>query len=274
MRQRKFNVTGVCVPHLHYMVDIRNKVAQIKELIDNGEYFTINRARQYGKTTTLYALKKALGDEYKIISLTFEGLGEESLDTSQSFCYTFMEIIQDALKLTNVDKDEVEHWFNPQVKSFKQLSQHLIEMCRNQKIVVMVDEVDKISNNQVFLEFLSMLRTKYLARNQNEDFTFHSVILAGVYDIKNLRWKIKARRDENRESTSSKIYNSPLNIAIDFEVDMSFNPEEILTMLREYEGDYKTGMGILEVAKHIHFYTSGYPFLVSRICHRIHNKLD
>jgi len=147
-------------------------------------------------------------------------------------------------------------------------------MCQEKKLVLMIDEVDQISNNRVFLDFLSMLRKKYLARNQNKDFTFHSVILAGVYDIKNLRWKIKERSGDNAESPENKIYNSPWNIATTFEVDMSFNPEEISTMLTEYETDHQTGMNISEIARHIHFYTSGYPFLVSRICQHIHHKLD
>jgi len=40
-------------------------------MVDYGEYFTINRARQYGKTTTLSLLKKALDDEY-IYELIYE----------------------------------------------------------------------------------------------------------------------------------------------------------------------------------------------------------
>ena len=50
---KRFNTTGLCVPHKHYMVDISDKLAMIKELIDMECYFTINCARQYGKTTTL-----------------------------------------------------------------------------------------------------------------------------------------------------------------------------------------------------------------------------
>lgn len=56
--KKRFNSTGVCVSRKHYMVDISNKLQQISELIDNEFYFTINRPRQYGKTTTLGALKK------------------------------------------------------------------------------------------------------------------------------------------------------------------------------------------------------------------------
>lgn len=40
------------------MVDISDKIQKIRGMVDMEEYFTINCARQYGKTTTLQALKK------------------------------------------------------------------------------------------------------------------------------------------------------------------------------------------------------------------------
>lgn len=54
----------------------------------------------------------------------------------------------------------------------------------------MIDEVDKSSNNQVFLSFLGLLREKYLDQMKGRDKTFKTVILAGVYDIKNLKLKL------------------------------------------------------------------------------------
>lgn len=56
--KKRFNSTGVCISRKHYMVDISNKLKKIEKLIDNEHYFTINRPRQYGKTTTLSELKK------------------------------------------------------------------------------------------------------------------------------------------------------------------------------------------------------------------------
>ena len=53
---KMFNVNANCQPDLHYMVDITERLQKIKEMVDAGQYFTINRARQYGKTTTLQAL--------------------------------------------------------------------------------------------------------------------------------------------------------------------------------------------------------------------------
>ena len=43
-----FNTTAVCIPEKHYMVDLSERIKEIKKLVDAGKYFTINRARQYG----------------------------------------------------------------------------------------------------------------------------------------------------------------------------------------------------------------------------------
>lgn len=74
MVKKVFNVSADCKPNQHYMVDISERLQKIKNLIDRGEYFTINRARQYGKTTTLRALKRYLQEEYLVISLDFQKL--------------------------------------------------------------------------------------------------------------------------------------------------------------------------------------------------------
>ena len=55
-----FNTEAVCIPEKHYMVDISRRLEKIKVFIDREQYFTMNRARQYGKTTTLRALRRYL----------------------------------------------------------------------------------------------------------------------------------------------------------------------------------------------------------------------
>jgi hypothetical protein len=72
---RAFNTTGLCVPERHYMVDVSGCVAQIRAMVDRGDYLCVNRARQYGKTTTLTALERALTDEHDVASLDFQALG-------------------------------------------------------------------------------------------------------------------------------------------------------------------------------------------------------
>ena len=67
-----FNVSAACKPELHYMVDITARLRQIRAMVDAGQYFTINRARQYGKTTTIRALGRYLEKDYLVVSLDFQ----------------------------------------------------------------------------------------------------------------------------------------------------------------------------------------------------------
>ena len=59
------------------MVDISSKIHTIiTDYIQEGKYFTMNRGRQYGKTTTLYLLERQLRQRYLVISLSFEACDE------------------------------------------------------------------------------------------------------------------------------------------------------------------------------------------------------
>lgn len=126
-------------------------------------------------------------------------------------------------------------------------------------LVLIIDEVDTATNNHVFVDFLAQLRAYYLRRMQMP--TFRSVILAGVYDVRNVKSKI--RPEENRKT------NSPWNIAAKFKIDMNFSVDDISGMLNEYEQDYQTGMDVVEIAEMIYSYASGYPYLVSCLCKMI-----
>jgi len=263
---REFNVNAICVPEQHYMVDITNKLNEIKKLIDKQKYFTINRGRQYGKTTTLLALEKFLADEYTVIAISFEGIGNEEFASAANFCQAFIKLIAKALRFAGVTKEYRESWLNSQILTFSDLSDHITDMCEDKKLVLLIDEVDKTSNNVVFLNFLGKLRDKYISRSAGKDFTFHSVILAGVYDIKNIKLRLVQEGLHTPLQSETVINNSPWNIAADFEVDMSFSAPEIETMLVDYENEHKMGMNIVEIATEIYNYTSGYPVLVSRIC--------
>ena len=105
---KKFNVTGPCAPEEDYMADISEKIAGIKKLIEDRSYFTVNKARQYGKTTILAALERSIKDEYIIASLSFEGLGEESFASAETFCQVFMQIVSKALRFASAEKAYME----------------------------------------------------------------------------------------------------------------------------------------------------------------------
>ena len=188
---KRFNSTGVCIPSMHYMVNIDNKLNKIKELIDRRDYFVINRPRQYGKTTTMFMLEQRLKDEYLVISISFEGIGDEVFLKEESFSNVFIELMADNLEFINENESKRLLSIATDVKNLRDLSKVITKFIKESKkeVVLFIDEVDKSSNNQLFLSFLGMLRNKYLLRQQGKDRTFSSVILAGVYDIKNLKLK-------------------------------------------------------------------------------------
>lgn len=264
---KEFNYTGTCIPELHYMVDTSDKINQIKNLVDRNKYFTINRPRQYGKTTTIFLLEENLQENYILISISFEGLGEAIFESEEKFCKAFLSQMSENL----LNDEEVKKFIiskTDNCSTLLELSKVISEIVKNsdKKLVLLIDEVDKASNHVLFLNFLGMLRSKYLMAQRRRDNTFHSVILAGVHDIKNIKMKITGQTEMQ--------YNSPWNIAADFNVEMSFNAAEIKTMLDQYEADKDTGMDKEAMSKQLYDYTSGYPYLVSKLCYIIDEDIN
>lgn len=87
-----------------------------------------------------------------------------------------------------------------QQAALSRLFEILSTWCRISKIPIalVIDEEDSASNNQVFLDFLSQLRGYYIDRDVTP--AFQSVILAGVYDIKNIKRKIRSDEDHKNNS--------------------------------------------------------------------------
>ena len=71
-------------------------------MVDAGKNFTINRARQYGKTTTLFALSLSLADEYIVISLDFQDIGNAVFESEGSFTQGLARIICDTADFMGV----------------------------------------------------------------------------------------------------------------------------------------------------------------------------
>ena len=271
---KTFKTTGVCTKENKNMVDITDRLVKMKAMVDAGNYFTVTRGRQYGKTTTLTALAKFLKNEYVVISLDFQNLDDGSFENGSIFTQALSQLMIDEYEFGGAEIpqnyiDAFEELCQKETAKVRMADIFRIykRWCRDsdKPIVLMIDEVDSATNNQVFLDFLALLREGFLARTSKGVPTFRSVILAGVTDIKSLKRKI--RPDEAHK------FNSPWNIAADFDIDMSLPVEGITGMLDEYENDHHTGMDTPKIAQEIFDYTSGYPFLVSRICQIIDTDL-
>ena len=261
---KRFNITGTCYPKEHYMVDISGRIAQLEELVAQGCYLTINRGRQYGKTTMYFNLVERLRPNYVVFSITLEGVIDDIFATPGILAYSIVEKMWKNIKRLRNDEDidtakNILHSVLTKYSAEKQMSfeafaDFVSDLCEDCKkpVVLVIDEGDNASNFDSFVSLLGLFRSSYLRRHEYP--TFQSVVLTGVYDIRNLTYHDR------------KYPNSPYNIATPIEIDMSFASEEIKRMLDEYECDHRTGMNTCKMAQLIHDYTNGYPFLVSKIC--------
>ena len=268
---KSFNTTGICYPHKHYMVDVEDRINQIEQLVADGKYLTINRGRQYGKTTTLYHLANKLREKYVVFSISFESMTATEFKSVDSLSFYILSTINSMSKFIKINNltESVKKLITEKKQLYDEkkeiplddFSDFVSELCAEspKPIVLVIDEVDNASNYESFISFLRFLRNKYLNREQLP--TFLSVILAGVYDIKNL--KLKVRPDSEHQ------YNSPWNIATAFTEDMSLHTDGIEKMLQEYDADHHAGMDTHSMAQMITDYTAGYPFFVSRVCQLI-----
>ena len=92
---REFNTTGRCYPQRHYMVDMERQLERLEQMVERGEYFCVNRGRQYGKTTVLSLLKRRLEGRYLVFSVSFEGIGEAPFASAETLAYTLLELFGD-----------------------------------------------------------------------------------------------------------------------------------------------------------------------------------
>ena len=199
--------------------------------------------------------------EYLVISLDFQRLSHKDFEKEDVFVAAVCrEILKKLRRVEEVDDvlEKFQQLFgsDSQERSLSFLFDCFNFLCDTsiKPIVLMIDEVDSATNNQVFLDFLAQLRFCYIERDEMA--VFQSVILAGVYDIKYIKQKLEIEEHKR---------NSPWNIAADFLVDLSFSVEEIAGMLQAYEKDYQTGMELEKIATLLYDYTSGYPYLIRRI---------
>lgn len=119
-------------------------------MVDHGDYFVINRTRQYGKTTTLRMLQKYL---------------------QQEFANEFIRKAQPEQEHRRLNPKAVQNLTTRQAKEenffdLTGLFEVLSVICGTSEkhLILMIDEADQASNNQVFLDFLGQLREYYLNR--------------------------------------------------------------------------------------------------------------
>ena len=169
------------------MVNIDSRLDKIKAMVDDGKYFVMNRARQYGKTTTLTMLARRLSQAYQVFFISFEGLGDAAYIDEKAFCRRVCGLLYDTIyyeETGSVTEQIRETCCQMSQKDaevdLRILSNFFSRICMesDRPVVLMIDEVDQAAGQEIFLSFLGMLRDKYMKRRSRP--TFRAVIRAGV----------------------------------------------------------------------------------------------
>ena len=146
---RYFNTEGCCYPDEHYMVNLDSRLKEIKSMVDAGKYFTINRGRQYGKTTVLKELEKYLSSDYLVVSLDFQfQMSESKFKNEHVFSAAFARAFRNMLyqlEISDLLKQRVGKMTENMDDSFElvELFCDLSEICKisGKPIVLVIDEV-------------------------------------------------------------------------------------------------------------------------------------
>ena len=145
--QKKFNITGTCRPTQHYMADISHKYTDTMDYINTGEYFIINRPRQYGKTTLLYTIARTVraNSEYVAFNISFEGIGDAVFTDEKVFVPCFLGLLLDQAEIFYPDLIPILKEKQKEVDNFDNLSKAITVILRQtpQKVILLIDEVDK-----------------------------------------------------------------------------------------------------------------------------------
>ncbi|MDZ7876669.1 MAG: AAA-like domain-containing protein [Saprospiraceae bacterium] len=196
---RKFNTSGPNMPEEHYTLPRLEWIEKGKALVHDKRYFTIWAPRQTGKSTYFMFLADHLREEgYKVCHVNFEDFKEESKAD-------FLIGLNDAL---------TEQWDMPfQGKTLASVFRQ-IQMLKNEKCVLIIDEVEGI-NPAFFGQFLHAIRKVYHSRTTH---ALKSVILVGVSNI------VGVIQDNA----------SPFNIADNLSIPY-FTDEETQELLNQHE---------------------------------------
>jgi len=86
------------------MVNLDSRLAKIKKMVDAGQYFAINKGRQYGKTTMLDALQEYLKQQYSVIFLDFQSqMSTAMFENEAIFANAFADAFIEAAMFSNQD---------------------------------------------------------------------------------------------------------------------------------------------------------------------------
>ena len=181
--QRRFNITGPCVPGRDYMVDLSARLVRPVQAIRRGESLLLTRARQSGKTTLLRELTAALRREGLAVVLCAMQVAEDQ--TLTGLCRHIEATLGRTYPLPSLPK-----WTptEPQSTSFcywlGEAPQKL-----GKPLVLILDEYDAPPRKLV-VSLLRSFRAALSLADEQRPFV-HSLTLCGKTHVRDLRDELR-----------------------------------------------------------------------------------
>ena len=224
---REFNTSGPNILRQHYTLERTKEIEKGLMLVEKERYFTIWAPRQTGKSTFFRQLAIQLEkNNYKVAHINFENYKNASIE---SFLNRFTRHLKESWNVDFSKEKDISNIFE------------LVENIKNQKCVLIIDEVEGI-NKEYFGDFLHSIRNAYHSR---ENHCLKSVILVGVSNI------IGIVQDNA----------SPFNIADNLNVPY-FTKDEVFELLYQHETETEQ-LFDQKVKEKIWQITAGQPGLVN-----------
>lgn len=121
-------------------------IIKLQKMVSRGDYFCMNRARQYGKTTTLSLLKESLEDEYTIFSISFEGIETAAYESDEALAYAFLCLLNDCLTY-----NEVKHVSEPLKELISDTAAHTAESFSLIRLSRLISQLCNVSAKQILI---------------------------------------------------------------------------------------------------------------------------
>lgn len=244
---REFNIFGPVYPHLHYHVDRVAVKAEIQQKIEKGRYFTLNAARQTGKTTLFREVMAEISQTatYFGLLLNFEMLRSfNRAEFYEQLGLMLNEALPELQKLAAAKPIPSPRTLRHHGDLIGWLEQ--VGRLLQRRGVLIIDEFDAIGAEHAE-PMLAAFRAMYLRYHQADYYALQSIILVGVRTIPALLGGSQ----------------SPFNIADQYEVPY-FTAPETQALLTQHTAE--TGQpfepAVLEA---VYQQTEGQPFLVNRL---------
>ena len=252
---RYFNTAGRCDKRFHYMVPAAERLPEARAIVDRGGYFVVHAPRRTGKTTSLWALARALTGEGKYAALHFSCESAEAAgDDYGAAQRTVLASIRRGAEIDLPGELQPPRpW--PMNDEGSYLADGLQAWARQcpRPLVLFFDDIDAL-RGQSLIAALRQLRDIYRIRPDHAPW---SVALCGLRDVRD--YKAASGGGLSRLGSSS-----PFNVKVRSLRLGDFSRDEVVALYAQHTGE--TGQSFTDEALTRAFaLTCGQPWLVNAL---------